>query len=73
MQLSIIGQAQTDALLAEHGFESQVVDCSFFPYGPVFEQNREQIARVEELSDAHHIRVADEDLIVAYLLEITRA
>ena len=73
MQLSIIGQAQTDALLAEHGFESQVVDYSFFPYGPVFEQNREQIARVEELSDAHHIRVADEDLIVAYLLEITRA
>ena len=73
MQLSIIGQAQTDALLAEHGFEARVVDYSFFPFGPVFEQNREQIARVEELSDAHHIRVADEDLIVAYLLEITRA
>ena len=73
MQISIIGQAQTDALLAEHGFEARVVDYSFFPFGPVFEQNREQIARVEELSDAHHIRVADEDLIVAYLLEITRA
>ncbi len=73
MQLSIIGQAQTDALLTEHGFASRVVDYSFFPFGPVFEQNREQIARVEELSDAHHIRVADEDLIVAYLLEITRA
>ena len=72
MQLSIIGQAQTEALLAEHGFAARVVDYSFFPFEPLFEENRDQIERVEQLSDAYHIQVADEDVMVAYLLEITR-
>ena len=72
MQLSIIGQAQTEALLAEHGFATRVVDYSFFPFEPLFEENRAQIERVEQLSDAYHIQVADEDVMVAYLLEITR-
>ena len=72
MQLSIIGQAQTEALLAELGFVARVVDYSFFPFEPLFEENRAQIERVEQLSDAYHIQVADEDVMVAYLLEITR-
>ena len=72
MQLSIIGQAQTEALLAEHGFAAHVIDYSFFPFEPLFEENRAQIERVEQLSDAYHIKVADEDVMVAYLLEITR-
>jgi S-methylmethionine-dependent homocysteine/selenocysteine methylase/SAM-dependent methyltransferase len=72
MQLSIIGQAQTEALLAEHGLAARVVDYSFFPFEPVFEENRAQIERVEQLSDAYHIEVADEDVMVAYLLEIGR-
>ena len=71
MQLSIIGQAQTEALLAEHGLSARVVDYSFFPFEPLFEENRTQIERVEQLSDAYHIEVADEDVMVAYLLEIT--
>ena len=45
---------------------------SFFPFGPLFERNRAQIERVEELSDAYHLRFADEDVVVAYLLEVTR-
>jgi SAM-dependent methyltransferase len=73
MQLSIIGQAQTEALLAQHGLAARVADYSFFPFDAVFVQNREQIARVERLSDAYHIHIADEDVLVAYLLEITRA
>jgi hypothetical protein len=73
MQLSILGQAQTERLLAEGGLRARVVDFSFFPYGPVFEENREQIARVEQLSDAYHLNFSGEDVVVAYLLEITHA
>lgn len=72
MQLSIVGQDQSARLLAEGGFQTKVVDFSFFPFGPVFEQNKEQISRVEQLSDAYHLRFADDDVMVAYLLEVTR-
>jgi hypothetical protein len=34
-------------------------------------QAQEQIARVEDLSDAFHLRVGERDVLVAYLLEIT--
>ncbi len=72
MQVSIIGQAQTDALLAEQGLVARVADYSFFPFDELFVQNREQILRVERLSDAYHLQVADGDVMVAYLLEIRR-
>jgi len=45
---------------------------SFFPFGPLFESNREQIRRVEELSDAYHLTLGGNDVTVAYLLEIER-
>ena len=73
MQLSIVGQQQTARLLADAGFQAEVVDFSFFPFGPVFEVNKEQIARVEQLSDAHHLVLGRSDVMVAYLLEISRA
>jgi S-methylmethionine-dependent homocysteine/selenocysteine methylase/predicted nicotinamide N-methyase len=73
MQLSIVGQRETQRQLEELGFASRVVDFSFFPFGPLFEANEEQIVRVEELSDAYHLRIRDEDIMVAYLLEIQRA
>ena len=72
MQLSIVGQEQSARLLTGGGFQAKVVDFSFFPFGPVFQQNREQISRVEQLSDAYHLRFADDDVMVAYLLEVTR-
>ena len=72
MQLSIVGQSQTARLLDEGGLRATVVDFSFFPFGPLFEQNKGQIDRVEQLSDAYHLRFAHEDVMVAYLLEVTR-
>ena len=73
MQLSIVGQHRSAELLAEHGLEAHVVDYSFFPFGPLFEQNMQQIGRVEELSDAYHLAIGGENVMVAYLLEITRS
>ena len=73
MQLSILGQTQTGRLLAAGGLKAKVVDFSFFPFGPFFMQNKGQIDRVEQLSDAYHLRFADEDVMVAYLLEVTRS
>jgi hypothetical protein len=72
MQLSIVGQAESARLLAQGGLTARVVDFSFFPFGPLFQQNSAQIERVEQLSDAYHLRFAEEDVMVAYLLEVTR-
>jgi S-methylmethionine-dependent homocysteine/selenocysteine methylase/SAM-dependent methyltransferase len=71
MQLSIVGQGETSRQLARLGLESRVVDFSFFPFGPLFDANKEQIGRVEELSDAYHLTLGGQDVTVAYLLEIT--
>jgi homocysteine S-methyltransferase len=73
MQLSILSQTRTADLLAEHGFSSRVVDFAFFDFHELFTQRRRQIERVEELSDAYHLRFKDEDVMVAYLLEVNRA
>jgi S-methylmethionine-dependent homocysteine/selenocysteine methylase/SAM-dependent methyltransferase len=73
MQLSILGQERTAELLAEGGFQSRVADFEFFAFHSLFEQRKDQIDRVEELSDAYHLRFRDEDVMVAYLLEVTRA
>jgi S-methylmethionine-dependent homocysteine/selenocysteine methylase/SAM-dependent methyltransferase len=70
MQLSIIGQRATERLLAAGGLEARVVEFGFFPFGPLFEASRAQIERVEQLSDAYHVAVGDEDVMVAYLLEV---
>jgi S-methylmethionine-dependent homocysteine/selenocysteine methylase/SAM-dependent methyltransferase len=73
MQLSILGQAQTERTLAEGGLRARVSDFSFFPFGPLFEENSEQIGRVEQLSDAYHLTFSGEDVVIAYLLEVARA
>jgi release factor glutamine methyltransferase len=73
LQLSILGQVRTAELLSSHGLEARVVDYSFFPFGEVFESHTEQIARVEELSDAHHLAVGGDNVMIAYLLEVGRA
>jgi S-methylmethionine-dependent homocysteine/selenocysteine methylase/SAM-dependent methyltransferase len=72
MQLSIIGQFETSALLARHGLTGRVLDFSFFPFSEAFQRNAAQIRRVEELSDAYHHTIGGEDIMVAYLVEITR-
>jgi cyclopropane fatty-acyl-phospholipid synthase-like methyltransferase len=70
MQLSIVGQQRTAELLARHGLTARVVDFGFAPFAAVFESNREQIERVEELSDAYHVTVGGSDVLAAYILEI---
>jgi S-methylmethionine-dependent homocysteine/selenocysteine methylase/SAM-dependent methyltransferase len=71
MQLSILGQLRTAELLEANGLEAKVVDIGFFPMSDLFLENREQIARVEQLSDAWHLELGDSDVMAAYLLELT--
>ncbi|MEA2269026.1 MAG: hypothetical protein QOC64_1636 [Solirubrobacteraceae bacterium] len=71
MQLSILSQQRTAELLDAGGFRAEVVDFAMFGFGPEHAAGREHIARVEELSDAHHLAVGERDVMVAYLLEVT--
>jgi hypothetical protein len=72
MQLSVLGQARTAELLEAAGLVATVVDYGFFPFSPIFQQHKEQIARVEQLSDAYHLSIGPDDVMVAYLLDIRR-
>ena len=73
IQLSIAGEERTLAQLARAGLRARVVDFGFVGFEPAFSERAEQIARVEELSDAYHLRLGDHDVMVAYLLEIAVA
>jgi len=74
LQLSILSERRTTALLARAGLRARVVDFAFLEFGEAGAvEEREQIERVEDRSDAYHLRVGDRDVIAAYLLEITRA
>ncbi len=73
MQLSILGQLRTAELLEQADLVAEVADYSFFRFSPLFDENREQISRAEQLSDAYHLTFGDEELMVAYLLEIRQA
>jgi S-methylmethionine-dependent homocysteine/selenocysteine methylase/SAM-dependent methyltransferase len=72
MQLSIIGERRTTQLLESLGFQARVVDFGFFEFSDLFSERNEQIRRVEERSDAYHFTLGRSDMMVAYLLEITR-
>ena len=72
MQLSIIGERRTTLLLDRLGYQARVVDFGLFEFTELFNDARDQIARVEELSDAYHLNLGATDVMAAYLLEITR-
>ncbi len=72
MQLSIIGERRTTQLLDRLGFQARVVDFGLFEFTELFKDARDQIARVEDLSDAYHLKLGATDVMAAYLLEITR-
>ena len=72
MQLSIIGEERTAELLERHGYQARVVDFSFFEFSSLFNEKSEQIARVEEHSDAYHLTFGGSEVMVAYLLEIKK-
>ena len=73
MQLSIVGQVATTQRLAREGLTARVIDFTFFPFGPLFADNKRQIERVEQISDAYHLKLGDEDVMVAYLIEVGHA
>jgi S-methylmethionine-dependent homocysteine/selenocysteine methylase/SAM-dependent methyltransferase len=73
LHVSVLSQERTAELLARHGLKARVVDFGFLPFSDGWRRSAEQIAHVERLSDAYHLRVAGDDVIVAYLLEVTRA
>jgi SAM-dependent methyltransferase len=72
MQLSIIGERRTAELLDRNGYQARVVDFAFFEFSELFRSKNDQIARVEEHSDAYHLTFGETEVMVAYLLEITR-
>jgi tRNA1(Val) A37 N6-methylase TrmN6 len=73
VQLSVASQRRTLELLDRLGLEARVADHTLFPLAGVPAEHRAQIARVEELSDAHHVRLGSQDVLAAYLLEIRHA
>jgi S-methylmethionine-dependent homocysteine/selenocysteine methylase/SAM-dependent methyltransferase len=72
VQLSILSQHRTEELLSDAGLEATVVDYDLFHFTEAFEPSHAQIERVEELSDAYHLRLSEHNVVVAYLLEIRR-
>jgi S-methylmethionine-dependent homocysteine/selenocysteine methylase/SAM-dependent methyltransferase len=72
MQLSIIGERRTTQLLESMGYQARVVDFGFFEFSDMFSERGEQIGRVEALSDAYHLAMGDTNMMVTYLLEVTR-
>jgi hypothetical protein len=73
MQVSMLGAHRTETLLRKNGFSVRVVDFNLYQFNPVFNQNLDQIKRVEELSDAYHFTFGEnEHVMVMYLLEVTR-
>src|SRR4029079_14394308 len=71
MQLSLLSERRTTGLLDTAGFRAEVVDWAMFGMPPGAAEPGARIERVEELSDAYHLRVGERDVVVAYLLEIT--
>lgn len=72
MQISLLGQHETERLLVDAGFQSRVVDYSLYQFTPVFLDNLPQIERVEAASDAYHFTFKDTHVMTMYLIEVRR-
>ena len=74
MQVSMLGAHRTESQLRKNGYTARVIDFNLYQFNPVFNQNLEQIKRVEELSDAYHFALGeDQHVMVMYLLEVRKA
>jgi homocysteine S-methyltransferase len=73
VQLSILSERRTAALLAGAGLVARAVDFAVYPLPSDYEDSQAQVERVEKLSDAYHLSVGDQAALVAYLLEIHHA
>lgn len=72
VHLSILSQQRTEELLAAHGLRAEVAAYQVVPMPAHLRQSLDHLARVEELSDAHHLTIGDQAAVVAYLLAIRR-
>ncbi|WP_320669506.1 homocysteine S-methyltransferase family protein [Patulibacter defluvii] len=70
VQVSFLSREATVARLAERGLRARVAGYELYPFPEAFASSADQIRRVEDRSDAYHVRVGEQDLAVAYLLEI---
>lgn len=70
MQISALSQIRTSELVSAAGLEAKVIDFSFFHFGPLFDENQDQIKRVSELSDAFYLSFGRENVMVMYLMEL---
>jgi hypothetical protein len=70
LQISLLSQERTAELVRRRGLRARVVDFAFLPVTDSFRQSAEQVALVERMSDAHHLEVCGDGVLVGYLLEI---
>ena len=68
-----MGEQRTVQRLEHLGYTVRVVDYAVVPLDSVVEGSSGQIKHVASHSDAYGLTVGDQDLVVAYLLEITTA
>jgi SAM-dependent methyltransferase len=73
VQLSVVGERRTVRRLEHLGYDVRVADYAVVPTETMLDTRGDQIRHVEEHSDAYRLRVGEQDLVVAYLLEVARA
>jgi S-methylmethionine-dependent homocysteine/selenocysteine methylase len=67
---SLLSRAQTLDLLARNGLAAEVVAWQIEPLPEEYRAHREHLAHVEQGCDGYMLDVGDEDVLVAYLLEV---
>jgi S-methylmethionine-dependent homocysteine/selenocysteine methylase/SAM-dependent methyltransferase len=70
VHLSTVSQAATSEMLRRSSLSESVVDHRPYRFPASLVGATAQIDRVEELSDAYHLRLGSTAMVVAYLLEI---
>jgi homocysteine S-methyltransferase len=73
VQLSVLSEQGTADALARRGLVASVADYTLFGFTEEQEDGAAQIGRVEGLSDAYHLTVGEQPVMVVYLLEIRHA
>jgi S-methylmethionine-dependent homocysteine/selenocysteine methylase/SAM-dependent methyltransferase len=73
VHLSTVPWATTTDMLRRFGLAATVVDHRPYRFPGSLLDAASQIDRVEELSDAYHLRLGTTAMVVAYLLEIRRS
>ena len=68
VQLSIVGEHRTLELLDSLGLQARVLDFAFAE----MTAPPAQVERVEAQSDAYHLKLGPQAMLIAYLLEVTR-